>query len=140
VTEQKQESEISEVIKNHIKTFSAEQIRVLTHKSISSEEANRMPPQVFMSLVHGIRDNMLLEISAYFAGLLDHKIDIEESYPADWWQAFKDRWFPKWLLRKYPVQCREIIIHKKIYRAVCPHVHADPPATHLRWLAEETWS
>lgn len=26
------------------------------------------------------------------------------SYPADWWQALKDRWFPWWLLRRYPVR------------------------------------
>lgn len=25
------------------------------------------------------------------------------SYPADWWQAFKKRWFPKWALSKWPV-------------------------------------
>jgi hypothetical protein len=24
-------------------------------------------------------------------------------YPADWWQAFKERWFSKWLLERYPV-------------------------------------
>jgi hypothetical protein len=23
--------------------------------------------------------------------------------PADWWQAFKERWFKGWLLRRYPV-------------------------------------
>lgn len=27
----------------------------------------------------------------------------EVSYPADWYQAFKERWFPSWLLKKYPV-------------------------------------
>ena len=26
------------------------------------------------------------------------------TYPADWWQAFKARWFPRWLLRRYPVR------------------------------------
>ena len=28
----------------------------------------------------------------------------EIEYPADWWQAFKKRWFPKWLLNRYPVK------------------------------------
>jgi len=28
----------------------------------------------------------------------------EISYPADWWQAFKERWFPKWALVKWPVR------------------------------------
>lgn len=24
-------------------------------------------------------------------------------FPRDWWQAFKERWFPNWLLNRYPV-------------------------------------
>jgi hypothetical protein len=30
-------------------------------------------------------------------------------YPAGWWQAFKERWFRGWLLRRYPV----IYTHKE---------------------------
>lgn len=26
------------------------------------------------------------------------------SYPADWWQAFKERWFPAWVKRRWPVK------------------------------------
>ena len=29
-------------------------------------------------------------------------------YPATWWQFFKEAYFPKWLLRKFPVQYEEI--------------------------------
>jgi hypothetical protein len=25
-------------------------------------------------------------------------------YPKDWWEAFKERWFPVWLQRRYPVK------------------------------------
>ena len=24
-------------------------------------------------------------------------------HPRDWWEAFKERWFPKWALRRWPV-------------------------------------
>lgn len=27
----------------------------------------------------------------------------EISYPLDWWQAFKERWYPAFLLKKFPV-------------------------------------
>lgn len=30
--------------------------------------------------------------------------EIEVQYPADWWQALRERWFPKWWLRRWPVQ------------------------------------
>ena len=25
-------------------------------------------------------------------------------YPADWWQAFKNHWFPTWALQRWPVE------------------------------------
>lgn len=28
----------------------------------------------------------------------------EFKYPADWWQAFKGRYFPYWILKRYPVK------------------------------------
>ncbi len=28
----------------------------------------------------------------------------ELRYPADWWQAFKDRWFPEWALKRWPIE------------------------------------
>jgi hypothetical protein len=30
----------------------------------------------------------------------------EESFPDDWWQAVKDRWFPAWAKRRWPVRRR----------------------------------
>ena len=29
---------------------------------------------------------------------------IECRWPADWWEAVKQRWFPKWMLKRWPVQ------------------------------------
>jgi hypothetical protein len=31
-------------------------------------------------------------------------------YPADWWQAFKDRWFPEWAKKRWPVEKRVTVI------------------------------
>jgi len=28
---------------------------------------------------------------------------VEIKYPADWWQALKDRWFPAWAKERWPV-------------------------------------
>lgn len=29
-------------------------------------------------------------------------------YPADWWQAFRSRWFPSWWLRRRPVRFEQV--------------------------------
>jgi hypothetical protein len=35
------------------------------------------------------------------------------SFPSDWWQSFKARWFPRWAKRRWPVQFETIIIEAK---------------------------
>ncbi|HEY3499508.1 MAG TPA: hypothetical protein VGK73_32685 [Polyangiaceae bacterium] len=30
------------------------------------------------------------------------------SYPLDWWQAFKGRWFPQWALKRWPVRNKTV--------------------------------
>ena len=32
------------------------------------------------------------------------------TYPSTWWDAFKARWFPTWLLRKYPARTTTICV------------------------------
>ena len=34
----------------------------------------------------------------------DHQKRTLASFPADWWQAFKERWFPRWALKRWPVR------------------------------------
>ena len=38
-------------------------------------------------------------------GILGREMEsVECRWPADWWQAVKQRWFPKWALRRWPAQ------------------------------------
>lgn len=46
---------------------------------------------------------------------------ISVNYPADWWQHFKLRWFPKWLTRKYPVEYKTVSYDiKALYSTLKP--------------------
>ena len=57
-------------------------------------------------------------------------------YPADWWQAFKERWFPEWLLKKYPVR----YTHKEfLVKATYPDLVVQNHNPVLR-LIETTWT
>jgi hypothetical protein len=47
---------------------------------------------------------MRLEIPALW-----HK-SVEIKYPLDWWQSFKERWFNKPLLKRYPVQYKKVTV------------------------------
>lgn len=51
-----------------------------------------------------IRDNIfrrtVYELSAYF-----YKVDEKPlNVPVDWWQHFKQRWYPQWALKRWPVK------------------------------------
>src|SRR3990172_2939900 len=51
------------------------------------------------------------------------------SWPADWWQAFKQRWFPWWLKRQFPIR-----IEERVCGRFCPHITVGADLTHLKWL------
>lgn len=40
---------------------------------------------------------------------------IKVSYPSTWWQHFKQRWFPKWVLKKWPVKLTIKIMEAQHY-------------------------
>lgn len=32
-------------------------------------------------------------------------------YPQDWWQMLKDRWFPSWMKKLFPVKMNRVVAH-----------------------------
>jgi hypothetical protein len=63
-------------------------------------------------LAEFLTDSLIVSIRCLIYGeeLDSHKF----YYPADWWQAFRVRWFPKWWLRRWPPKYREIDCHWKV--------------------------
>lgn len=57
------------------------------------------------------------------------------SWPADWWQAVKARWFPQWALRRWPVRLaynerRDVQVHHRL----CPHIPGYDAQQHVEFL------
>jgi hypothetical protein len=48
------------------------------------------------------------ETQRFVAELLGRKRTETVSYPATWWEHFKHRWFPRWALKRWPVQLRTV--------------------------------
>ena len=53
-------------------------------------------------IVDGICNNMILQINGFVWGEKGVKSKVIE-YPKDWKEAFKERWFPNFLLKRFPV-------------------------------------
>ena len=47
-------------------------------------------------------DEIIFKLRGFVWG--EHIDEIGIKHPADWIEAFKERWFPRWILRRYPVQ------------------------------------
>lgn len=80
-------------------------------------------------------DDVAIRISLLLYGTKSSGPSGEVYEHADgWWQAFRERWFPAFWLRRYPVRKKRVDIGYTWYR-VCPHIN--PPSgdrVHIVWL------
>lgn len=61
-----------------------------------------------------------------FRPFSEHLVFDTVKYPKDWWQAFKERWFPAWLKLRYPIEYNS---YKIDLRALYTKVSV-PPSQH----------
>ena len=77
-----------------------------------------------------VATNMMLDLSAYVWAqkLQDEQVALSVSYPSTWWQHFKQRWFPKWALAKWPVRKTEVTrTHRFKTLALLPEFKYEAP-------------
>ena len=61
---------------------------------------------------------------------------IEAKYPHDWCEAFKDRWFPKWVKRRWPIKYNTLMLRADVYYPMIPIRHEQH---HLKLSLSETF-
>ena len=94
---------------------SLERIRLGVIRTLSREMAVQLDAEVIERRIHD-------EIVYLFrAEILGQNSKTEVRYPADWWQAFKARWFPRWAQRRCPVREAVIVIHaQRMFPDIAP--------------------
>jgi hypothetical protein len=72
---------------------------------LSSRRTVELNGVKFDLLAH-VAEGMLVDLQAYVWAqkLQDEKVTLSVSYPASWWEHFKQQWFPAWALRRWPVK------------------------------------
>ena len=91
----------------------------------------------FRALVDTAMGGLRVELRSFVLAVPKERIKVNERYPRDWWQAFRERWFPQWWLRRWPVDYREIDVDVPKFGAVCPHSAAVPFEEHMEFLASQ---
>ena len=87
-----------------METVTLERMKFAALMYISEELAKdfAIEPQVTISShTSFMYDQIIMRIRQDIFGKQLDKVEIR--YPADWWQSFKKRFFPDWLLSRYPV-------------------------------------
>ncbi len=119
-----------------IKQVELERMQFVFMQYIREEMAEifAIPAKVSMEQPgHYFADGIVLRIRQDVLGRELERIECR--YPADWWQAFKARWFPAWALRRWPVKetVRELVARELYPKIAMP----DKGAVLNLWQAPE---
>jgi hypothetical protein len=113
-------------------------VHLVTRYELDRRELHGLSANSAVDYVEHVGRELAVYLDTYMLGLREQIIDIDEKWPEDWWQAFRERWFPKWWLRRHPVRYKEVSVHQEIFKAVCPHTQAPPDSDACRiWFAEK---
>lgn len=81
---------------------------------------------------------LALQMVAFVAGEPKEHLKIYRRWPRTWWDACKERWFPGWLLRRFPANYEVIDIDRTVAWSVCPHLEIPESGPHVVWLLEKS--
>lgn len=97
-----------------LKTVTLKRLAIQSALHLGSEFG--MPPDIHL-LQDVMIDGVILKIVQKVAA--EELKVVECLHPADWWEHFKERWFPAWLLRRFPVRrCRVRLEAHAVYPGI----------------------
>lgn len=115
--------------------FDIDVVRSTVRMMVSREAIRDMNVMYNTSVEKLTARELVLKLDAYITGRVADRICIDVEYPADWWEAFKDRWFPNFMLKRWPVKMTTIKVDETRF-VMCPHLPSEPKINHYRWLQD----
>jgi hypothetical protein len=112
-------------IEDHFRVISLEKRKYLAEYVVSEWDALECGAE---TVIDGIHNQQRYRLTAGIWTELDRRIVVKQKpiglmFPADWSGWFKSRWFPKWLLRWFPItkweriDVKEIDIDEPVFKA-----------------------
>ena len=130
--------------RQRVEAFTGELVHVYASKHLADYQgmASGLKIEEYLSPVI---QEMVLILRGYCAsGHLPMRTEtVTVEWPITWWQAFKQAYFPSWLIKKFPVQMQERLIECSVHHYfVCPHVkvptHGNGMNYHIQFMATGT--
>lgn len=84
-------------------------------------------PYTIQNMKVGEQDDFIMRklvygIKSYIAASGEETVSCNIKWPANWWQAVKERWLPAWAKQRWPVLYERHRMERTFYRAMCPHI------------------
>jgi hypothetical protein len=130
---------------NQIENLLFEKTLLAFHKLLPSYRVAQWQAGVRLRELPDLADSFAAQLHAWF--LNGHRVDVMTEtdrieVPATPWEFFKQKYAPKWFLRRWPVKMEtkefRVAIH---HHYVCPHI--DVPSdkgnhVHYAWMGEQS--
>lgn len=116
--------------------FTAEKLAICAENNIPLQYL-QMGNVRAQAIVDDEQKRLLIRMDSSILAMPTKRITVKRQWPRDWWQSFRERWFPAWWLRKHPIQYDSINIDEQQYGPLCPHLISDPQKSHLHFLSGE---
>ena len=111
-------------------TFTKDQL--ILQMEVPYEEFEKIADFEIDTFMEWHQRKLIFRLRPFLAQVGELRIQHYIRYPKDWWEAVKERWFPVWLIKKFPVQYTVIDIDYPRYKAVCPHIDV-PKDDKIHW-------
>jgi len=123
------------------KMLTAEVVRMHARQEVCLPESLRSNLDI-STYYNDVIGRMVIDMKTKFAAMMKEHIVVHRSWPADWWQAVKERFAPQWVKRWFPVKYERVDIDQKIYASCCPHLDIkfrdDVNHYHFQFMAGES--
>jgi hypothetical protein len=124
-----------------IKQVALDKIKVHVAKELSLDMTFVSQHAAVSVVMNEMARSLTFHLQSCVLGKSGGRVDVDRKWPADWWQAVRERWAPKWWLKRHPVKHASVAIHEQIWR-VCPHYPIKTEdrdrALHIQYLEEGT--
>lgn len=107
-----------------------------------SDEFPLCGQNAIVSFVEQAQGSLVMAMRAW---LLDgHTWDVRKEttdieFPSTPWEFFKQRYMPRWFIKRYPVKMevkRVVVAEHRHY--LCPHLVVEPDHMHYKWMAVQS--
>lgn len=117
---------------SYVLNIEGEALKTNISKLILKKELVNLNKDNLKIVVGETVEDLCISLHARIASFPKEKIEHHLKFPMTWWDHFKERFFPPWAKRRFPVKYDRIDIEEQKYK-LCPHVGVSMIDDHLMW-------